>query len=57
MPEDRLLATAYTNFYSQGAWMVPASAFQHALTSREIKFAGKRDNISGLQWICRLSEK
>jgi hypothetical protein len=47
--EDRLLADAFTDVYGRGAWMVPAHSFQSALSSRQLKFSSKNDNISGLQ--------
>ncbi|MGQ9850197.1 MAG: hypothetical protein ACUVSU_09130 [Aggregatilineaceae bacterium] len=47
--EDRLLAESYTRFYERGAWMIRASAFQAALSSRQLKLKDKRANIAGLQ--------
>lgn len=47
--EDRLLAESYTRIYERGAWMVRASAFQAALSSRQLKLKDKRTNIAGLQ--------
>ncbi|GIV81478.1 MAG: hypothetical protein KatS3mg051_0832 [Anaerolineae bacterium] len=47
--EDRLLAESYTRIYEQGVWMTKASAFQAALSSRQLKLKDKRANIAGLQ--------
>ena len=47
--EDRLLAESYTRVYERGAWMIRASAFQAALSSRQLKLKDKRANIAGLQ--------
>ncbi|MCX7012175.1 MAG: hypothetical protein NTW86_06360 [Candidatus Sumerlaeota bacterium] len=47
--EDRLLADSYERVYSRGVWMTPASAFQQALTSRELKIKKKAANIARLQ--------
>lgn len=47
--EDRLLAESYTRIYERGAWLVKASPFQTALSSRQLKLKDKRANIAGLQ--------
>lgn len=48
--EDRLLEHSYSRVYNQGAWHVTnASYFQSALSSKELKLANKKANISGLQ--------
>ncbi len=47
--EDRLLAESYTRIYERGVWMVRASTFQAALSSRQLKLKDKRANIAGLQ--------
>jgi hypothetical protein len=47
--EDRLLKDSYQRHYEQGAWTTPASQFQSALTSRELKLKPKSANIAGLQ--------
>jgi hypothetical protein len=47
--EDRLLKESYSHVYDRGAWMVAASAFQSAFTTRELKLRTKQANIAGLQ--------
>jgi hypothetical protein len=47
--EDRLLADSYSRVYAQGVWMSPATTFQHALTSKQLKVKNKSANIAGLQ--------
>ncbi|MEP0761177.1 MAG: DUF3800 domain-containing protein [Chloroflexota bacterium] len=47
--EDRLLAESYTRIYERGVWMVQATSFQAALSSRQLKLKDKRANIAGLQ--------
>ena len=47
--EDRLLKDTYQFHYEQGAWTTPATQFQSALTSRELKLKPKSANIAGLQ--------
>ncbi len=47
--EDRLLADSYSRVHAQGVWMTPATTFQHALTSKQLKVKNKSANISGLQ--------
>ena len=47
--EDRRLRDSYAWHYQRGAWMTPASFFQQALTSRELKLKLKSANIAGLQ--------
>lgn len=47
--EDRLLKDSYHRHFEQGAWTTPASQFQAALTSRELKLKPKSANIAGLQ--------
>lgn len=43
------LALATLPAYAQGVWMSPASAFQHALTSKQLKVKNKSANTAGLQ--------
>ena len=47
--EDMLLMDSYARVYTRGAWMVRATSFQHALTSKELKVKKKSANIAGLQ--------
>lgn len=47
--EDRLLSDSYAWVHAHGAWQWPASAFQQALTSRQLKVKLKSSNIAGLQ--------
>jgi hypothetical protein len=48
--EDNLLNDSYRRVYEHGAWQYTnARFFQSALSSKEIKFQGKKANISGLQ--------
>lgn len=47
--EDRLLMDSYSRVYDQGVWMTPASTFQFALTSKQLKVKNKTANTAGLQ--------
>jgi len=48
--EDRLLADSYARVFKTGSWgVLPASAFQQALTSSQLKIKKKTSNIAGLQ--------
>jgi hypothetical protein len=47
--EDLLLKDSYTRVYDRGAWWMKASAFQRALTTRQLKVKRKSDNVAGLQ--------
>lgn len=47
--EDLQLKQAYTRVYESGTLMFGHDHHQRALTSKDIKLAGKRDNIAGLQ--------
>ncbi len=47
--EDRLLSNSYEWVYSHGAWRMPATAFQQALTTGQLKVKPKSANIAGLQ--------
>jgi hypothetical protein len=47
--EDRLLMDSYSRVHAQGVWMSPASVFQQALTTRQLKVRNKSANIAGLQ--------
>jgi len=47
--EDRNLKNAYASIFLTGTYYRPASFFQRALTSKEIKIKNKKANISGLQ--------
>lgn len=47
--EDQLLMDSYARVYAQGVWMTPATHFQRALTSKQLKVKKKSENIAGLQ--------
>ncbi len=47
--EDRLLKDSYRRTFERGIWMTPASFFQRALTSCELKVKQSSANIAGLQ--------
>lgn len=47
--EDKQLAKAYQFLYRYGTDNVPAALFQQWLSSKEIKFKRKADNVAGLQ--------
>ena len=49
--EDKRLKQAYMSFYNDSAHLtaIPTASIQRALTSRELKFGNKNDNIAGLQ--------
>lgn len=47
--EDRQLKEAYKHIYNSGVYYQPATWFQKALTSHEIKLRPKSKNIAGLQ--------
>jgi hypothetical protein len=47
--EDRLLMDSYARVYGQGVWMTPATTFQPALTTKQLKVKNKSANIAGLQ--------
>jgi len=47
--EDTLLKESYNNLYENGTYYRPASFFQQALTSKEIKLKPKSANIAGTQ--------
>lgn len=48
--EDRLLKESYTRVYERGTWgVMPAHAFQSALTSGQLKLKQKSANVAGLQ--------
>ena len=47
--ENKQLSKAYRRIYERGTNQLPATLFQSALTSSEIKLKPKTENISGLQ--------
>jgi hypothetical protein len=47
---DKKLKKLYAHFYKHGNNYNDSAAFQQTLTSKEIKFGAKTDNISGLQF-------
>lgn len=47
--EDRQLAQAYQRVYESGTLMFSHKHYQRALTSKELKFSKKYDNVAGLQ--------
>ena len=47
--EDQQLKQAYTRVYQSGTLMFGWAHHQRALTSKDLKLRGKRDNLAGLQ--------
>jgi hypothetical protein len=47
--EDKILRAEYSKLYAGGTQFQPASQFQRALTSKELKIKTKTSNVAGLQ--------
>jgi hypothetical protein len=48
---DKKLKRSFAYTYDHGSQDIPAAVFQRCLTSRELKFGSKLDNICGLQLV------
>ena len=49
--QDKKLKRSFTYIYDHGTEHIPAATVQRCLTSREIKFATKSENICGMQLV------